>query len=252
MKVHIICYVAPELPNVGKIWFLRYGSKYFWPIKLQGSSKCKISRKKWGIKLHGFCTPPILLDNTTLKLLKYFIWRKKFWKYGRGRNLDRGRWQGRVVDSNLTFSSEFCVLYHDKKNIWERFFHLKRHFSPRKHFNLHACIIIDLFSKEDLMDSKDIFVYSIQYLWQKTIYSEVSKFLAIFSLLLAWGSLLYFTYRKHGKFQPCIYIYIYIHTHTLHVIYWWMKILGFGSWYYSEFHAFRVSCLTIKLNYSCC
>ena len=94
----------------------------------------------------------------------------------------------------LPFSSEFCIIYHCKKNIWGRVFHLKHHFSPRKHLNLHACIIIDLFSKEDLMDSKDIFVYSIQYLWEKTIYSEVSKFLAIFILLLAWGSLLYVIY----------------------------------------------------------
>ena len=46
MKVLIICYVTVELPNVGKIWLLRYGLKYFWPIKLRDSSKCIISKKE--------------------------------------------------------------------------------------------------------------------------------------------------------------------------------------------------------------
>ena len=88
MNILIICYVTVELPNVGKIWSLRYGLKYFWPINLRDSSKCKISRKKWGIKLHGFCSPPIVLGDTTLKFLKYFTGRKQFWKYGRGTKLD--------------------------------------------------------------------------------------------------------------------------------------------------------------------
>ena len=155
MKVHIICYVTAELPNVGKTWFLRYGSKYFWPIKLRDSSKCKISRKKWGIKLHGFCFPPTCIGWHNFKIFEIFHGRKKSWKYGRRRNLDRGRCQEGVIDSNLTFSSEFYIIYHGKKIFEKGFFIYNTIF-----------LLGNISTYMHLMDSKDV-VYSIQYLWEK-------------------------------------------------------------------------------------
>ena len=43
MKVYIICCVVTQIPYFGKIWFLRYGPKFSWSIRLQ---EYYISRKK--------------------------------------------------------------------------------------------------------------------------------------------------------------------------------------------------------------
>ena len=45
MKTNIIN-ISPPISFLAKLWFLSYGGKYCWPIKLQDSFKCNISRKK--------------------------------------------------------------------------------------------------------------------------------------------------------------------------------------------------------------
>ena len=42
-------YLLP-ISCLAKFWFLSYGSKYCWPVKLQDPLKCNIPRKKWMMK----------------------------------------------------------------------------------------------------------------------------------------------------------------------------------------------------------
>ena len=35
MKVYTICCILAQIPYLGKIWFLKYGPKCSWPIRLQ-------------------------------------------------------------------------------------------------------------------------------------------------------------------------------------------------------------------------
>ena len=101
---------------------------------------------------------PWIIGRNLMKPPEFFIVMSIFLKWMVGSN-DRGRWQGGVIDSSLTFSffqSFLLSTVVKKKKKWERVFH------PRKHLNLHACIYIDLFT--------------------------------ILILLLVWGILLYFTH----------------------------------------------------------
>ena len=50
MKNIIFIVISPQIPYLAKFWFLSYGPKCCWPIKLQDSLKCSISRKKWMMK----------------------------------------------------------------------------------------------------------------------------------------------------------------------------------------------------------
>ena len=50
LKLNIVIYISLQSPCLSKAWFLSYVSKCFWPIRLQDSSKCNISRKKWETK----------------------------------------------------------------------------------------------------------------------------------------------------------------------------------------------------------
>ena len=50
LKWNIVIYISLQSPYLSKVWFLSYVSKCFWPIRLQDSSKCNISRKKWETK----------------------------------------------------------------------------------------------------------------------------------------------------------------------------------------------------------
>ena len=47
MKTNIVIDISPPIPYPAKFWFLSYGPKCWWSIKLQDSWKCNISRKKW-------------------------------------------------------------------------------------------------------------------------------------------------------------------------------------------------------------
>ena len=50
METNIVVDISPPIPYLAKFWFSSYGPKRCKPIKLQGSLKCNISRKKWMIK----------------------------------------------------------------------------------------------------------------------------------------------------------------------------------------------------------
>ena len=50
MKTNIVIVISPPIPCLAKFWFLSYRRKCCWPIKLQDSSNCNISRKKWTVK----------------------------------------------------------------------------------------------------------------------------------------------------------------------------------------------------------
>ena len=50
MKTNIVIDISPPIPYVAKCWFSSYGPKCGWPIKLQVSVKCNISRKKGMMK----------------------------------------------------------------------------------------------------------------------------------------------------------------------------------------------------------
>ena len=134
MKVHIICYVTANF----QIW------------EKSGP---------WDMDQHASWHPaPWAMGRNLMEPPEFFMVMLIFLKW-MARSNDRGRWQGEVIDSSLTFSFflEFSIIYHSKKKKkWERVFH------PRKHLNLHACIYIDLFT--------------------------------ILILLLVWGILLYFTH----------------------------------------------------------
>ena len=43
MRVFIICYIPVQTPYLETIWFLRYGSKYYQPIRLQGYKNLKLT-----------------------------------------------------------------------------------------------------------------------------------------------------------------------------------------------------------------
>ena len=47
MKVYTICSILPQIPYLGKTWFLRYWPKCFRPIRLQDFLINYISRTKW-------------------------------------------------------------------------------------------------------------------------------------------------------------------------------------------------------------
>ena len=47
----VISFSSLQTPYLAKFWSLSYGSKCFWPIRLQGSLKWNISRKKRGFNL---------------------------------------------------------------------------------------------------------------------------------------------------------------------------------------------------------
>ena len=51
MKTNIVTDISPPIPYLAKFWVSSYGSKCCWPIKLQGSLKCNISRKKESVFL---------------------------------------------------------------------------------------------------------------------------------------------------------------------------------------------------------
>ena len=61
MKVYTVCCILAQIPYLGKIWFLRYGPKCSWPIRLQDFKINYISRRKWWknlifcmlIQIHG-------------------------------------------------------------------------------------------------------------------------------------------------------------------------------------------------------
>ena len=46
----IVIDILPPIPYMAKFWFLSFGPKYCWLIKLQDYLKCNISREKWMIK----------------------------------------------------------------------------------------------------------------------------------------------------------------------------------------------------------
>ena len=46
MRSNIVISISPPIPCLPKFWFLSYGSKCCWPIKLQGCLICNISREK--------------------------------------------------------------------------------------------------------------------------------------------------------------------------------------------------------------
>ena len=46
MEPNIVVDISPPIPYLAKFWFSSYGPKCCQPIKLQGSLKCNISRKK--------------------------------------------------------------------------------------------------------------------------------------------------------------------------------------------------------------
>ena len=50
MKTIIVIGISPPITYVAKFLFPSYASKCCWPIELQDSVKCNISRKKWMMK----------------------------------------------------------------------------------------------------------------------------------------------------------------------------------------------------------
>ena len=46
MKTNIVIDISPLFLYIAKFCFSSYEPKYYWPIKLQGSLKCNISRNK--------------------------------------------------------------------------------------------------------------------------------------------------------------------------------------------------------------
>ena len=134
-KVHHICYVTAN--------FQMWEKSGLWDMDQNAS---------WH---HA----PWTVGRNLMKPPEFFMVMSIFLKWMPGSN-DMGRWQGGVIDSSLTFSFFQSFLLttkaKKKKKKWERVFH------PRKYFNLHACIYIDLFT--------------------------------ILILLLVWGILLYFTH----------------------------------------------------------
>ena len=50
MKTNIVIDILPSISYLAKFRFSSYGPKCCWPIKLQDSLKCNISRKKWMMK----------------------------------------------------------------------------------------------------------------------------------------------------------------------------------------------------------
>ena len=50
MKTGIIINISPPITYLAKFCFSSYGQKYCWPMELQDSLKCNISRKKWMMK----------------------------------------------------------------------------------------------------------------------------------------------------------------------------------------------------------
>ena len=46
MKTNIVIDISPAIAFVAKFWFSSYEPECCWPIKLQDSLKCNISRKK--------------------------------------------------------------------------------------------------------------------------------------------------------------------------------------------------------------
>ena len=50
MKTIIVIDISPSIRYLAKFWFSSYGPKCCWPIELQDSLKCNISRKKWMMK----------------------------------------------------------------------------------------------------------------------------------------------------------------------------------------------------------
>ena len=47
MKTSIVIDISPPITYLAKFCFSSYGRKCCWPIELQDSLKCNISRKKW-------------------------------------------------------------------------------------------------------------------------------------------------------------------------------------------------------------
>ena len=45
MKTNIVIDILALIPYLAKFWFSSYGPKYCWPIKLQDSLKCNMSKK---------------------------------------------------------------------------------------------------------------------------------------------------------------------------------------------------------------
>ena len=51
MKTRTVIDISPPVTYLAKFCFSSYGRKCCWPIELQDSLKCNISRKKWMMKL---------------------------------------------------------------------------------------------------------------------------------------------------------------------------------------------------------
>ena len=52
---NIVVDISPLITFLAKYWFSSYGLRYCQPIRLQDSSKCNISKKKWWWKLFFAC-----------------------------------------------------------------------------------------------------------------------------------------------------------------------------------------------------
>ena len=50
MKTNISIDISPPSPYLSKFWFSSYGPECCWPMNLQDSLECNISRKKWKMK----------------------------------------------------------------------------------------------------------------------------------------------------------------------------------------------------------
>ena len=55
MKTNIFTDISPPMSYLPKFWLLSYRPKRCWPIKLQDSLKCNISRKKWMMNFFMAC-----------------------------------------------------------------------------------------------------------------------------------------------------------------------------------------------------
>ena len=70
MKTNIVNDISTPVPYLAKFWFSSYGPKCCWPVRLQDSSKCNISRRKWMMKfIYG------MQINTEV----FYMWTLSFW-----------------------------------------------------------------------------------------------------------------------------------------------------------------------------
>ena len=112
MKTIIVIDISPPITYLVKFWFSSYGPKCCWPIKLQDSLKCNMSKKKWMMKfIFG-----LKRNNKIFCKVILSFWvcaarhaqTTKNWKFAYLCNISRKTWEMKLFFCLQINSKVFC------------------------------------------------------------------------------------------------------------------------------------------------